>query len=145
MNNGFELLLEAILEEEFKTDYKAAVGVVQCGDKFLLGLARNTKDDRTGRWVFAGGHIKPGESVEHAAVREVREETGVRCRAVGKPFSFPDKKHVAFVKCKASPGQDLDNNHEFSALVWVTPKEMRSLKLYHNVRKLIDRVRHQHA
>jgi 8-oxo-dGTP pyrophosphatase MutT (NUDIX family) len=137
----FNGCLESILNEEFTADYKAAVGIVQAGDKFLLGLARRTGDDREGRWVFPGGHIKRQEDPVKAAVREVWEETGVRCRAVGSPFSLAGKKNVAFVHCKATKGQDLNNNHEFSALGWFSRREMRSLKLYNNVLKLLDRIR----
>lgn len=137
----FNSRLDAVLNEEFNEDYFAAVGVVQCGDKWLLGLARNTSDDRKGTWVFPGGGIKPKEHTEKAAVREVREETGIQCSAVGKPFVLPGKKGVAFVHCKARAGQKFDNNHEFSALGWFTVREMKALKLYKNVLKLIDRVK----
>lgn len=39
--------------------------------------------DRTGRWGLPGGHVDPGEGFSAAAVREVWEEAGVRCSAVG--------------------------------------------------------------
>lgn len=132
--------LDAVLVEAFEGEWRAAVGIVQCGDKFLLGLAKNSHDDRENRWVCAGGGVKRGESAEDAAVREVWEETGIRCKAVGKAFRLPDKKDVAFVHCKARPGQDFDGNKEFAALGWFTRKQMKSLKLYYNVLKLVDRV-----
>jgi 8-oxo-dGTP diphosphatase len=31
----------------------------------------------SGKWIFPGGHVDPDESPAEAAVREVREETGV--------------------------------------------------------------------
>jgi len=36
--------------------------------------------DRNGFWVFPKGHVDPGETPEEAAVREVREETGIEAR-----------------------------------------------------------------
>lgn len=33
---------------------------------------------RSGAWAFPKGHVEPGEGPEQTAVREVREETGVR-------------------------------------------------------------------
>lgn len=138
----FDAILDDVLTEAFKQDFKAAVGIVQWNDKWLLGLAKNTDDDREGKWVFPGGHIKRGESPERAAVREVREETGVRCRAIGKPIQLSNKKDVAFVHCKVSASnQQLENNHEFAALGWFRLSDMKGLKLYHNVRQLIDRVK----
>lgn len=38
--------------------------------------------DRNGYWVFPKGHIEPGETPEAAAVREVREETGIEAQVV---------------------------------------------------------------
>lgn len=138
-NQNFAARLETILSESFDGDFKAAVGIVQCGDRWLLGLS-TAKDDRANRWVFPGGGVKSGESAKKAAVREVWEETGIRCKAVGEPFRLVGKKDVAFVHCKATRGQKFDNNHEFTAIGWFTRREMKSLKLYHNVQKLLDRV-----
>lgn len=39
----------------------------------------------TGLWLFPGGHVDDGETPAEAAVREVREETGVRASLVGDP------------------------------------------------------------
>ncbi|GEM90698.1 NUDIX hydrolase [Oceanithermus desulfurans] len=36
--------------------------------------------DRMGFWVFPKGHVEKGETLEAAAVREVREEAGVEAR-----------------------------------------------------------------
>jgi 8-oxo-dGTP pyrophosphatase MutT (NUDIX family) len=37
-----------------------------------------------GLWLPPGGHIEHGELPDDAALREVLEETGVRCRLVGE-------------------------------------------------------------
>ncbi len=38
---------------------------------------------RLGRWLQPGGHLEEGESPEEAAVREVREETGLEAHRFG--------------------------------------------------------------
>ena len=45
-------------------------------------------------WSLPKGKLDPGESFEDAALREVEEETGVRCRLRGalEPSSYRDHK-----------------------------------------------------
>ena len=135
--------LYLLTEEKNDKEYRAAVGIVRMMDKWLLGLAKNTGHDRNLRWGFPGGGLKSGESPEDAAVRETKEETGVRCRSISGPLEDTEKHDVAFVVCKASSTEKnrLVPNHEFASLGWFTTQEMRSLKLYRNVERLIRRAR----
>jgi 8-oxo-dGTP diphosphatase len=58
------------------------VGVV-CfrGDEVLL--VRRGKPPREGEWSLPGGRLEWGETVRDGALRELREETGVRAEIVG--------------------------------------------------------------
>lgn len=59
-----------------------AVGVVCLrGDEVLL-IRRGTPP-RLGEWSLPGGRIEPGERAVDAALRELREETGVEARILG--------------------------------------------------------------
>ena len=137
-----QLLTEADSSKDKKKEYNAAVAIVRSRDKWLLGLAKNTGDDRNNKWVMPGGNIKSGEDPEKAACREAKEETGVRCRAISGPLDDSRKPGVAFVVCKTNDSNKcLRPNHEFAMLGWFTEREMRSLRLYENVRRLIDRAK----
>lgn len=49
--------------------------IVHIGGKILLMRRKRPSD--AGRWLLPGGYVDLGEPVEHAAVREIREETGL--------------------------------------------------------------------
>ena len=55
--------------------------VVWRGDEVLL--VRRAKPPRQGEWSIPGGAQSLGETVFEAAIREVREETGVTIRPTG--------------------------------------------------------------
>lgn len=59
-----------------------AVGVVCLkGDEVLL--IRRGKPPRVGEWSLPGGRIESGETVQAAALRELKEETGVEANIGG--------------------------------------------------------------
>ena len=51
------------------------------GDDVLL--VQRSKGAFAGLWSFPGGHIEPGETARSAALREVREETGIEAVIAG--------------------------------------------------------------
>lgn len=59
-----------------------AVGVVCLRGEEVLLIRRGTPP-RRGEWSLPGGRIEPGEPVQAAALRELREETAVEAEIVG--------------------------------------------------------------
>jgi ADP-ribose pyrophosphatase YjhB (NUDIX family) len=60
------------------------------------GVLLQRRDDN-GKWGLPGGAVEPGESVEAALVREVREETGLEVEPVRLVGVYSDPLHHQIV------------------------------------------------
>ncbi len=72
----------------------ATLCIVRNGDKILLGMKK--KGFGSGKINGFGGKVEQNETVENAAVRELREESGLTANTVKKhaelTFKFPHKE-----------------------------------------------------
>ena len=68
-------------DRRYPTHPIPGVGAIVVGKKGLL-LARRDKDPAKGLWSFPGGGVEIGETQEASVIREVEEETGVKCEVV---------------------------------------------------------------
>ena len=80
----------------------AAGGVVGRGGKILLVQVENLKGEIV--WTFPKGHLEKGETRLAAALREVEEETGWKCRSLGLlsnvTYYFQRKKKLVFKRVR---------------------------------------------
>ena len=64
-----------------------AVGAVVIKDGAIL-LVKRGQAPSSGKWAIPGGSVELGETLQQAAEREIREETGLRIRAEQPVFTF---------------------------------------------------------
>lgn len=74
--------------------------IEHAGRVLLLHRTRRDEDPNRGKWIGVGGHIEPGETPEECALREVREETGLRL------LDLRSRGVVRF-RSDASPDEDM--------------------------------------
>jgi 8-oxo-dGTP diphosphatase len=64
---------------------KQTTGAYLIKDNKMLFLVRNKKNDqmhKSGVYLPIGGHVEVGEGIEEAAIREVKEESGITVNSV---------------------------------------------------------------
>jgi 8-oxo-dGTP diphosphatase len=125
---------------------RAAGGVVVDGATVLL-VHRPTYDD----WTLPKGKLEPGESWEDAALREVFEETGLRCRILAAdPWvtRYRDRKQrskeVRYFRMERTGGA-FSPNDEVDRVRWCPIEEATAWLSYDSdrgvLRELVGRAR----
>jgi 8-oxo-dGTP diphosphatase len=130
--------VEAAPERSELNVVRAAGGVVvRDGDVLLVHRPRY--DD----WTFPKGKAEEGESDEENALREVHEETGLRCAleeelpsthyvdARGRP------KRVRWWRMRPLADDGFTPNDEVDELLWVDPAAAAELLTYERDRALL--------
>jgi 8-oxo-dGTP diphosphatase len=126
-------------------EVRAAGGLVQRVDADgvtrVLVVHRPRYDD----WSLPKGKAEPGESDEDCALREVEEETGLRCR-LGRELAstlYVDRKgrskQVRYWVMEVDGGKFAAND-EVDELRWLTFDEAVALLTYAHDRQLVDAV-----
>lgn len=118
-----------------------AAGGVVVRDGLVAVVHRPRYDD----WSLPKGHLDPGEGFEEAALREVREETGLRCRItreLGESRYRDGRGRPKVVRWFAMEvvGGAFAPNDEVDELRWLAPAEASELLSYPSDRELVARV-----
>ncbi len=108
------------------------------------------KDAGYHRWVLPKGWVNKGENLGETAVREVREEVGVRARIV-ESLGEPEKyvytaqggvrvfKTVHYFLMIYESGSEADHDAEMEEVRWVTPEQAIELLAYQGAKNVVAR------
>jgi len=107
------------------------------------------RTNRRGRllWSLPKGHQEPGETLEQAAIREVKEETGISGVIIGTlgtiDFWFVVEgrrihKTVHHYLMRATGGELSDADIEVTEVAWVPLPQIQDQLAYSDERNLLD-------
>lgn len=125
--------------------HHSAGGIVYFRDQILLISTLQAT-----RWQLPKGHVERGESPAQAAVREIREETGVYGLVVADlgPLEYRYRgrqgrkihKRVDYFLCSYISGSTDDfDRHEVSGAQWMPWQQALELLTFDNERELVRR------
>lgn len=121
--SGWQRTCPACGATHFPRTDPVVIMLVRRGNRALLGRSPGWPE---GMYSALAGFVEPGETLEAAVRREVREETGVRVRDVryvaGQPWAWPNSLMLGFVA--EAESEEITLDHELEDARWVTREEM---------------------
>ncbi|MGQ4647966.1 NAD(+) diphosphatase [Lyngbya aestuarii] len=117
----------------------AVIVLISRGDELLLARAHRFQP---GMYSIIAGFVEPGESLEEAVVREVREEVGIELQDIryfsSQPWPFPNSLMIGFTATYAS-GNICVEPEELVDAAWFSKHNLPQVPSKLSIaRKLID-------
>jgi NAD+ diphosphatase len=117
----------------------AIIVLVERDQELLLAHSRRF---RPGMYSIIAGFVEPGETLEQAVVREVREETGITVKDIryfgSQPWPFPHSLMIGFTATYAE-GEITIDDEELEDAGWFTVDNLPPLPTKVSIaRKMID-------
>lgn len=124
----------------------AVIVLVERGDEVLLARHTRTTD---GMYALLAGFVEPGESLEEAVRREIREESGIEVDRItyfgSQPWPFPHSLMIGFMAQYAG-GEMIVDGIEIADARWFSSTAMPKVPPKLSIaRKLIDAYATRHG
>ena len=126
-DGGWRRVCPSCHAQHFPRVNPCVIMLVVRGERCLLGRQAAWPK---GRFSTLASYVEPGESIEEACAREVREESGLTVTAVryhsSQPWPYPSNLMVGLI-AEAADGEAVADESELEALLWLTRQEARDL------------------
>lgn len=130
VSHGGHRLVGADKNVQFPRVDPAIIVLVHRADECLLGRKAGWPEDR---YATIAGFVEPGESLEDAVRREVKEETNVEVGEVtylaSQPWPFPSSLMIGFHARPVSSGPIVLNDDELVDAAWFSRDDIASQRI----------------
>ena len=126
-DGGWKRVCPACTTEHFPRTDPVVIMLPHRGDRCLLGRQASWPP---GRFSCLAGFMEPGESLEEACARELKEEAGLGALGVtyhsSLPWPFPSNLMIGLI-AEVAEGEATPDQTELEAVRWFTRAEARAL------------------
>lgn len=129
---------------------EVAVGII-LKDGLVLACQRKRDARYPLKWEFPGGKLEPGESAEHALVRELREELAI------EPLLYREFFQQEWVYHEGTVNPQRDGSYRvyyfliedffgepvnlaFEQIIWTSPDQLQSMDILEGNREAVERL-----
>ena len=124
---GWKRVCPACNAEHFPRTDPVVIMLPTRGESCLVGRQRVWP---TGMWSALAGFVEPGESIEEACARELKEEAALETTAVRyhstQPWPYPSSLMIGLI-AEVAEGEATPDQTELEAVRWFTRTEARAL------------------
>jgi ADP-ribose pyrophosphatase YjhB (NUDIX family) len=137
------------------TSVVPSANVIVVNDEGMILLIRRTDN---GNLALPGGGMNLGETITQAAVREVKEETGLDVEITGLVGIYTNPRHLieytsdgevrqefSIVFTAKPTGGEATTSDEASEVIWADPSEVGDRRMHPSMRQRIDHFREARA
>jgi mutator protein MutT len=103
-----------------------AAAVIESSGRYLL-MKRAPHKGNSGMWEFPGGKVDPGESLQQAIEREIREELGVKAtagRLLGSAETIDQNRRLRLFGVATLIENEPTVLKDHSEFLWVKPEDL---------------------
>jgi 8-oxo-dGTP diphosphatase len=114
-------------------EFRITRALIRCDGKYLLlKRAKDPIPSNVGKWECSGGRIE-NETPSENVIREVFEETGLKCKIVKELPFLSAKTSEIYSECNCflleADSSDVQLSEEHSEFKWVDASEVKNMNL----------------
>lgn len=111
-------------------------------ERLLLVKRADERETNPGKWEFPGGGVKDDETPKEAALRELKEETGLKGEIVRSGTPGKIDTHIGKIEIHPflvrTETEEIELSREHTAYQWIKKQELQNFDTVEGIEKEIS-------